>query len=81
MLGDNHTFVQEFPEYADLIAILKKQDEVFASHLDQYHRLDHQIRGLEKNNQPTTDDRMNQLKSQRARLKDDIYQILMAQSS
>ncbi|CAG8999817.1 MAG: hypothetical protein CENE_01796 [Candidatus Celerinatantimonas neptuna] len=81
MLGDNHTLVQEFPEYAYLITILKKQDEIFASHVDQYHRLDHQIRGLEKNHQPTTDERMNQLKTQRARLKDQIYQILIAQSS
>jgi len=74
MLGENHSLLNEFPEYKEQIHHLKVSDEEFAEMARQYHDLDHQIRGLEKREVPTTDDCFEQLKLQRVQLKDKLYQ-------
>lgn len=74
---DSHALTIEFPEYVDKIAQLKQQDAEFARMANEYHKLDHQISGLESRNMPISDEDFEQLKMQRLRLKDQIYQRLL----
>ncbi|MBE1273768.1 YdcH family protein [Enterovibrio baiacu] len=73
MLGENHALMFEFPEYKDKIHEMKMADDVFGAKVDEYHDLDHKIRGLESGNVPTDDATFRSLKMRRAQLKDEIY--------
>ncbi len=77
MLGENHSLINEFPEYQDIIAVLTESDEVFAKDAKQYNALDKEIRTLELNGAPVDDEAMHQLKHERAILKDALYQRLV----
>jgi len=76
MLGENHSLVNEFPEYQEIIARLIESDEVFAQDTKHYNALDEEIRKLELNGAPIDDEAMHQLKHERAALKDTLYQRL-----
>lgn len=71
-----HNLYHEFPQHHDLINELKTTDSEFASKALAYHKLDHEIRGLEDSSVPTTDDHYNELKQQRVKLKDELFAIL-----
>ena len=77
MLGENHSLVNEFPEYQETIARLTESDEVFAKDAKRYNDLDREIRELELNGTPIDDDAMHQLKNERAALKDSLSQRLV----
>ena len=77
MLYEKHNINHEFPDHSVAIANLKSNDPEFAALAKQYHKLDHQICGLEANEVPTTDVNFMALKSQRVVLKDQIYQKLI----
>lgn len=73
----NHALTIEFPEYVDKIAELKQLDADFARMANEYHKLDHQIAGLESRDMPVSDQHFEELKMQRLQLKDQIYQRLL----
>lgn len=77
MLGENHSLVNEFPDYKDIIARLSDKDEAFAKDTKRYNELDKEIRELELNRDPIDDDAMHKLKNERAELKDALYQRLV----
>ena len=77
MLGENHSLINEFPEYQDIIAVLTESDEVFAKDAEHYNTLDQEIRSLELDGAPVDDEAMHQLKHERAILKDALYQRLV----
>ncbi len=77
MLGEEHSLVQDFPDYADVIAQLNETDERFAKENRYYQSLDKQIRVLELKSSPIDDLSMHQLKQERAELKDSLYQRLL----
>ena len=81
MLGENHSLVNEFPDYLDVITRLAQNDEVFAKDTKRYNDLDKEIRELELNGTPIDDDAMHELKNERAELKDTLYQRLVAAKS
>ncbi|MFV7770495.1 YdcH family protein [Shewanella marisflavi] len=81
MLGENHSLVNDFPDYQDLILKLTESDEGFATDNKKYSALDKEIRTLELNDAPIDDSAMNQLKHERAELKDALYQRLLAAST
>ncbi|MCL1042251.1 MULTISPECIES: YdcH family protein [Shewanella] len=81
MLGENHSLVNDFPDYQDLILKLTESDEGFATDNKKYSALDKEIRTLELNDAPIDDSAMNQLKHERAELKDVLYQRLLAAST
>ena len=81
MLGENHSLVNDFPDYQDLILKLTESDEGFATDNKKYSELDKEIRTLELNDAPIDDSAMNQLKHDRAELKDSLYQRLLAASN
>ena len=77
MLGEDHSLINDFPDYKDKIAELNSSDKVFAKDAKRYHQLDKEIRKLEINNAPIEDIALHQLKHNRAVLKDLLYQRLI----
>lgn len=69
----SHQIEHEFPDHQETIRTLKASDPEFRDKAERYMELDRKIEGLERRDGPISDDKMNQLKSWRARLKDEIY--------
>ncbi|MEZ8823731.1 YdcH family protein [Vibrio amylolyticus] len=76
MLGESHSLLNDFPELKDVILRLTKQDETFKLDVTQYDTLDKEVRKLELQDSPISDEEMHQLKHDRAVLKDSLYQRL-----
>lgn len=73
MLGESHNLFHEFPEKKGMIEKLMVEDADFKNHANEYHTIDTNIRELETNGSPTTDEHMHDLKVRRAHLKDVLY--------
>ncbi|WP_394131947.1 YdcH family protein [Shewanella maritima] len=80
MLGENHSLTHEFPEHENKILLLCKQDPSFAQETNKYNALDKEIRELELNSAPISDEDMHQLKHDRAELKDMLFQRLQSEA-
>ncbi|MCG6199993.1 YdcH family protein [Psychromonas antarctica] len=78
MLNENHALILDFPELKLDIVHLNHSDQIFRENAQQYHLLDYEIRQLEIADCPTDDENMNQLKHERAKLKDSLYLQLKA---
>lgn len=76
MLGEDHSLVNEFPEYLERMSQLNQADKVFAIDAKRYHLLDSEIRSLELNNSPIEDETLHHMKQERAILKDKLYRQL-----
>ncbi len=72
----NHSLYADFPEFRDRIQQLKHENAEFARLASEYHKLDHNVRGLEMSQVPTTDQRYDELKRRRVQLKDELYRML-----
>lgn len=75
---EHHDLRHEFPEYADRIHELKTTDENFRGLFDQYHTLDREVRRIELDIEPTSDEHLEEKKRERVRLKDALYAMLAA---
>ena len=78
MLGEDHSLFNDFPEKTEVINKLIETDPDFAAEAKRYHALDKEIRTLELRNSPIDDQAMQQLKHDRAEMKDALYQRLLA---
>ena len=67
------TLETEFPDLADSIRHLIQDSIQYKSDHDNYHKLDKTIRGLEERGVATDDQHFRELKTERARLKDQLY--------
>ncbi|RTR29770.1 YdcH family protein [Shewanella atlantica] len=76
MLGEDHSLINEFPEYQEIIVQLSQSNESFAKGAKHYDALDREIRELELKGAPIDDESMHQLKHDRAELKDSLFQRL-----
>jgi uncharacterized protein YdcH (DUF465 family) len=68
-----HELVEEFPEHAAKISELKASDAHFARLAEQYHEVNRTVHRAETNVEPMDDLAEQQLRKQRAALKDEIY--------
>lgn len=66
MLGENHSLVNEYPEYQDIISKPTERDEVFAKDTKHYNALDKEIRKLESNGAPIDDEAMHQCETRKS---------------
>ncbi|NLA89582.1 MAG: YdcH family protein [Alcaligenaceae bacterium] len=68
-----------FPEYRDLIAKLRQEDNYFERLFDEHNELDHRIIRMEQNAATAihADLDIDQLKKEKLALKDEIYQLLL----
>lgn len=66
-----------FPEYRDLISKLKQEDAHFARLFNEHNELDDKITGLTNNPVTSGADEIEDLKKEKLRLKDALYEILL----
>ena len=74
---ENHELHGEFPQYSDLIDQLAEADTHFRQLLNEYASLDREIMRLEKRESLVEDTTFQQMKKQRAHLKDQLYGLLL----
>lgn len=65
-----------FPEYRDLISKLKSSDAHFQKKFDLHNKLDDQIKALESHHGSDFSNEVKDLKKQKLKLKEEIYEIL-----
>ncbi len=73
-----HELIEEFPEHAEKMSTLKTNDTHFAKLYDEYHEINRAVHRAETNIEPMEDLAQNDLRKQRAALKDEIYRYLTA---
>ena len=69
----HHPITREFPDHLETIKQLKSTDDQFRRAFKEYHRLDDAIYRIEEDIDFATDQELEELKLERARLKDWLY--------
>lgn len=75
---DHHDLQNEFPEFADAIAVLKGGNAHFSRLYASYHRLTGNVEDLEAHDMPVADFTLEDMKKRRVQLKDELYHMLLA---
>ena len=70
---EHHPLVKEFPEHAETIHSLKETDNHFHKLFNEYEALDKEVFRIEANQEAVTDNELTNLKKQRRRVKDMLY--------
>ncbi len=70
---EHHPLVKEFPEHAEIIRNLKESDNHFHKLCNEYEELDKTIFRVEANQEAMTDLKLTNIKKQRRRVKDMLY--------
>lgn len=73
MLGEDHSLLNEFPEFKETINRLAESDKEFSKQNEKYTEIDKEIRTLELGNAPIGDEAMHQLKHSRRFLVHFLY--------
>lgn len=76
MSNTPHELHDEFPDMVDRISELKASDKHFAKLANDYHEVNRAIHRAETDVEPTDDFHAQELRKQRAALKDEIYKLL-----
>ena len=71
-----HELAADFPEYLDQLHSLKLSDAHFAKLTERYHDVNRAVHRAETNVEPTSDERLVNMRKRRMTLKDQIYGIL-----
>lgn len=78
MLSEHHDIAHEFPDLQSALDALRAADAEFDGMVSRHDKLDNEIRVLEEEQQPISDEEIEKLKFERAALKDQIFQRLRA---
>ena len=78
MLAESHDLFHEFPEHKEKLEALLENDQEFIALAKKYHALDNEVRDQETRGVNITDEHMKELKTDRAHLKDQIYNRYLA---
>ena len=73
-----HDLIHDFPEFKDKIHQLKTHNAHFARLFDAYHKVQHEVHGIESKDGNTSDDYLESRKKERLQLKDQLYKMLIA---
>jgi uncharacterized protein YdcH (DUF465 family) len=73
---ENHSLVQDFPEYKAQIHDLKMKDNHFAKVFEEYDAVTHQVHHFESGAEACSDEHLESLKKQRLHLKDALFAML-----
>ena len=73
-----HELAEEFPEHVDRMHALKMEDAHFARLADEYHRVNRAVHCAETNVTPMDQFAEEDLRKERAALKDQIWGMLRA---
>ncbi len=72
----HHPLVKEFPEYKEQIHDLKMKNNHFSNLMKEYEEVDKHIFRIESDEEPTGDEYIRDLKKQRLKIKDELYNII-----
>lgn len=75
---EHHDLQHGFPEFHDRIHALKISDAHFARLMEEYHRVDREVRRIEQEIDTPSDAYTEDMKKRRVRLKDELYSLLRA---
>jgi len=75
----SHALAVEFPELSDKIHALKANNQHFSRLLEEHDAVDQRISRDEERIEPVSDETLHELKLQRIRLKDELYQMATAE--
>ncbi|ROH93348.1 DUF465 domain-containing protein [Stagnimonas aquatica] len=78
MTIEKHDLVHDLPQFKDRIHALKTSDAHFAKLFAEYHEVDHEVRRIEQELETPGDEYVENLKTRRVRLKDQLYTRLNA---
>lgn len=78
MQVEHHELHREFPEFLDVMHVLRTSDSSFSRMFDEYHSLTNEVERLEEDDLPVADFTIEEMKKVRVRLKDKMYRILVA---
>ena len=81
MQVEHHELQHDFPEFLDVMQALRTSDGNFSQMFDEYHSLTRQVERLEEEDVPVDDFTIEEMKKARAKLKDKMYKLLVAQQS
>lgn len=73
---ENHSLAREFPEMRELIHQLKTTNAHFARLFDSYDEAEHAVHRIESGAEAASDERLEGLKKQRLKLKDELFALL-----
>jgi uncharacterized protein len=71
-----HNLTTDFPEFTEKIHDLKVHNAHFKKLFESYDELDHEIYRIETDTEPSSGATLNQLRTERVRLKDEIFNFL-----
>lgn len=74
----NHDLAHEFPQLVGKMRNLKISSARFLHLFNDYDEVNHAIAQLEQDGIPVSDERFEDMKKRRLKIKDDIYQMLIA---
>jgi uncharacterized protein len=75
---DHHDLYTEFPDMRDAIDTMKNGSGHFGGLFARYTRLTGNVENLEEHDMPVADFTLEDMKKARVKLKDELYQLLMA---
>lgn len=78
MQVDHHDLYSEFPDRRDAIDALKVSHPQFGRMFAQYNRLTGKVEDLEEHDMPVADFTLEDMKKHRVKLKDQIFDYLLA---
>ncbi len=78
MQVEHHDLPHDFPEYLDVIQVLRASNEQFGSICDEYESLTREVERLEEEDLPIDDFTIENMKKHRVRLKDQMYRMIVA---
>ena len=78
MQVEHHELHREFPEFLDVMQVLRNSDSHFSEMFDEYHALTNQVEHLEEDDLPVDDFTIEDMKKKRVKLKDTMYKMLVA---
>ncbi|MCX6183212.1 MAG: DUF465 domain-containing protein [Bacteroidetes bacterium] len=73
---EKHNLAQEFPQYKEKIHDLKMQNAHFKKLFDDYDKTDNHIHRIESGAEVAIDEHLNELRTHRVFLKDQLYNLL-----
>ena len=74
---EKHDLIHELPEHRERIHELKTENNHFSRLFDEYHDVNHEIRRIEMEIEPTSDVYLEERKKQRLLLKDQLYNLII----
>jgi uncharacterized protein len=73
---ENHSLINEFPEMRENIHTLKTTNHHFARLFAEYDTVEHDVHRIESGAEAASDERLEALKKQRLKLKDELFAML-----